>query len=44
MIDVQTSRLRNAERGITECGILYPDVVLWSVELADALIKKLKGE
>lgn len=32
------------KRGITECGILYPDVVLWSVELADALIKKLKGE
>lgn len=32
------------KRGITECGILYPDVVSWSVELADALIKKLKGE
>lgn len=30
--------------GITECGILYPDVVSWSIELADALIKKLKGE
>lgn len=32
------------KKGITECGILYPDVVSWSVELADALIKKLKGE
>ena len=32
------------KKGITECGILYPDVVSWSVELADTLIKKLKGE
>lgn len=32
------------KKGITDCGILYPDVVSWSVELADALIKKLKGE
>lgn len=32
------------KKGITECGILYPDAVSWSVELADALIKKLKGE
>lgn len=32
------------KKGITECGILYLDVVSWSVELADALIKKLKGE
>lgn len=32
------------KKGITECGILYPDVVSWSVELADALIKKLKVE
>ena len=31
------------KRGITECGILYPDVVLWSVELADTLIEKLRG-
>lgn len=32
------------KKGITECGILYPDVVSWSVELADALIEKLRGK
>lgn len=32
------------KRGITECGILYPDVVLWSVELADTLIERLRGK
>ncbi len=30
------------EAGRTECGILYHNVVLWSVELADALIAELK--
>lgn len=29
-------------QGRTECGILYPKVVGWSVELADELIAKLK--
>lgn len=32
------------KKGITECGILYPDVVSWSVELADTLIEKLRGK
>lgn len=31
------------ESGVTECGMLYSEVASWSVELADALIKKLKG-
>ena len=31
------------QKGRTECGILYGDVVKWSIELADELIKQLKG-
>lgn len=30
------------QKGRTECGIIYGDVVKWSIELADELIKQLK--
>lgn len=32
------------QKGRTECGILYGDVVKWSIELADELIKQLKAQ